>query len=142
VETNPEDVTPGYAAWAAGSSVRVSLGAQSFLPHLRASLGRRALADPAAAFKALQRAGCANVGVDLIFGIPGQSAGDLAADMGEVARLRPGHVSWYELDAPSGTPLGRRVAAGEATLPDADAQAALYRRVVRGLTRLATPGTR
>jgi len=136
VETNPEDVTPGYAAWAARRSVRISLGAQSFLPRLRAALGRRAAGDPAAAFGKLRRAGCANVGADLIFGIPGQTAGDLEADLAEVARLRPDHVSWYELDAPPGTPLGWRVAAGDQALLDDDARAAMYRRVVRGLSRL------
>jgi len=136
VETNPEDVTAAYATWVARRHLRVSLGVQSFLPRLRAELGRRPTADPVAAFVSLRRAGCTNLGVDLIFGIPGQAVGDLGADLAEVARLRPEHVSWYELDAPPGTPLGRRVAAGEIELPGADVQAALYRRVVRGLQRL------
>lgn len=136
VETNPEDVTPSYAAWAAGRKLRISLGVQSFTPRLRAALGRRSQADPAAAVAALRAAGVRNIGVDLIFGIPGQSAGDLEDDLVEVARLRPEHVSWYELSAPSATTLGRRISAGSLALPDEDAQAELYRHAVRGLERL------
>ena len=90
VETNPEDVTAGYAAWAAGRGIRVSLGAQSFVPRLRAALGRRAEADPAAAFRRLRAAGCANVGLDLIFGIPGQTAAELDADLARGRRAAAG----------------------------------------------------
>jgi len=162
VETNPEDVTAGYARWAAGRMLRVSLGVQSFKPRLRNALGRRAQADPAAAFRRLRRAGCANVGIDLIFGIPGQTAADLDADLATVARLRPEHVSWYELDVVAGTALAARLEApagaglrasgaaaratctqasagpgpGGSAQPDADARAGMYRTVVRGLERL------
>jgi oxygen-independent coproporphyrinogen-3 oxidase len=109
VETNPEDVTAGYAKWAAGRGIRVSLGAQSFVPRLRAALGRRTQADPAAAFRRLRTAGCTNVGVDLIFGIPGQTADELEADLAAVAQLRPDHVSWYELDVVESTALAARL---------------------------------
>jgi oxygen-independent coproporphyrinogen-3 oxidase len=136
VETNPEDVTPEYAEWAARRGVRVSLGVQSFSARWRGVLGRRAAADPAVAYRRLRAAGVANVGVDLIFGIPGQGRGDLEAELGQVARLRPDHVSWYELDAPRGTPLAARLAAGEAALPDEDECAAQFRVIVRGLSRL------
>jgi len=136
VETNPEDVAPAYAAWAARRQVRVSLGVQSFDARLRGVLGRRAQADPQAAYERLRAAGVANVGIDLIFGIPGQTAGDLERELAQVARLQPDHVSWYELSAPQGTPLAARLAAGKASLPDDDEQAAMFRRIVRGLGRL------
>ena len=41
LETNPEDVSEIYAAWAARRGLRVSLGVQSFATRLRAALGRR-----------------------------------------------------------------------------------------------------
>jgi oxygen-independent coproporphyrinogen III oxidase len=136
VETNPEDVTTAYAEWAARRAVRVSLGVQSFDAGLRDALGRRAQSDPEDAFRRLRVAGVANVGIDLIFGIPGQGMGDLERELAQVARLQPDHVSWYELDAPHGTPLAARLAAGRAALPDADEQAAMFRLIVRGLGRL------
>ena len=120
VETNPEDVDEAYAAWAAGSGVRISLGAQSFSPGLRAVLGRTAQADPAAAFRRLRGAGVANAGIDLIHGIPGQSPELLGADIAAVLDLRPDHVSWYELDVIEGTALAARLtdaAAAGAAVP-------------------------
>ena len=171
VETNPEDVDDEYAAWAAvtplgGSAggrargqavppcVRVSLGAQSFSPELRAVLGRTAQADPAAAFRRLRRSGVAGAGIDLIHGIPGQTPELLAADIAEVLALRPDHVSWYELDVHEGTALAARLGAAggldPAAAPDPavpldpaampadpmdDVRAAGYRRIVRELSR-------
>jgi oxygen-independent coproporphyrinogen-3 oxidase len=122
VETNPEDVSDAYSAWVAGAALRVSLGVQSFLPELRRALGRVAVADPAAAFRRLRRAGVPAVSVDLIHGIPGQTAELLRHDLDAVAALRPHHVSWYELTPPPSS-------------PDADLRAELYRTVVRGLGR-------
>jgi coproporphyrinogen III oxidase-like Fe-S oxidoreductase len=136
VETNPEDVTPAYAEWAARRRVRVSLGVQSFDTRLRGVLGRRTDADPAKAYRRLRLAGVANVGIDLIFGIPGQGAGDLERELAQVARVQPDHVSWYELDAPQGTALAARLRAGDAMLPDDDERAAQFRSIVRGLGRL------
>ena len=46
-----------FADWAAARRLRVSLGVQSFDERLRAALGRRAAADPAAAFATLREAG-------------------------------------------------------------------------------------
>jgi putative oxygen-independent coproporphyrinogen III oxidase len=134
-ETNPEDVTASYARWAAGRGLRVSLGVQSFVPGLRVALGRRAQAEPAAAFRRLRRAGCTNVGIDLIFGVPGQTESDLLTDLDAVASLRPDHVSWYELDVVEGTALASRPRAA-AGRPECDERADMYRRVVRGLERL------
>jgi oxygen-independent coproporphyrinogen-3 oxidase len=121
VETNPEDADDEYASWAAGAlvspatgaprGVRVSLGAQSFSPALRSVLGRTAQADPAEAFRRLRAAGVGNAGLDLIHGIPGQDADLLAADIAAVLKLRPDHVSWYELDVVEGTALATRLAA-------------------------------
>jgi putative oxygen-independent coproporphyrinogen III oxidase len=141
VETNPEDVDEAFVAWAAAAplagragaarGLRVSLGVQSFSPDLREALGRRAQADPAEAFERLRCAGVANLSLDLIQGIPGQTAGGLEADIAAVLALRPDHVSWYELGLVPGTPLAARSAGSR----DEDAGAALYRRVVRALSR-------
>jgi oxygen-independent coproporphyrinogen-3 oxidase len=149
VETNPEDVDAGYAAWATGailagsagaSRLRVSLGAQSFSAELRLVLGRTAQADPAEAFRRLRAAGVANAGLDLIHGIPGQTPELLAADLAAVLDLLPDHVSWYELDVIEGTELAARLADGmdAAAMPADpmdDVRAAGYRRIVRELSR-------
>lgn len=134
VETNPEDVSESYGAWAAARRLRVSLGVQSFDRRLREALGRRAAADPVDAFARLRDAGVANLGVDLIFGIPGQMPADVERELGVIAELRPDHVSWYELDVVPDTPLVRRLEGGDG-VKDED-QAELYRGIVTGLERL------
>ena len=126
VETNPEDVTADYAAWAAARRLRVSLGVQSFDAGLRAALGRRGAADPAEAFAALRaagvgapadgavaparRPGAAGLGIDLIFGLPGQQVSDVEAELAIVERLRPDQVSFYELSLAPASVLAARVA--------------------------------
>ena len=167
VETNPDDVTPAYAAWAATRRLRVSLGVQSFDASLRAALGRRGEADPAAAFARLreagvgvlgqrpgsraqrpgaraQRPGAPGLGVDLMFGLPGQQAADIEAELSMVERLRPDHVSYYELSLAPDAVLGARVAPTGAArlgwdapeLPDDETLAVMYRRIVTGLGEL------
>jgi oxygen-independent coproporphyrinogen-3 oxidase len=141
VEANPEDVDDAFAAWAATAprargrraarGLRVSLGVQSFSPDLRRALGRRAQADPAAAFRRLRRAGIANLSIDLIQGMPGQTAVGLEGDITEALALRPDHLSWYELGLVAGTPLAAR----STDARDEDAGAAAYRRVVSALSR-------
>jgi oxygen-independent coproporphyrinogen-3 oxidase len=48
-------------------------------------------------------AGFDNVSLDLIYGIPGQSAADLERDLAEALALEPEHLSAYELEAKPGT---------------------------------------
>jgi oxygen-independent coproporphyrinogen-3 oxidase len=105
VEANPETVTPTLAMGLRESGVtRVSLGAQSFQPHLLAVLERRARpADVRHAFYRLRDAGFDNISLDLIYGIPGESAADLEDDLAEALALAPEHVSCYELEAKPGT---------------------------------------
>ncbi len=105
VECNPETVTPDKArVLVEGGVTRVSLGAQSFRPHLLATLER--LAAPEAirsAVAILRGAGVQSLNLDLIFGVPGESAADLRADLDDALALQPDHVSYYELEAKPGT---------------------------------------
>ena len=110
VEANPETVTPALAATLRATGVnRVSLGAQTFSARLLAVLERRATADSVRrAFYALRDAGCDNISLDLVYGIPGQSTADLRHDLGEAIRLAPEHLSCYELEAKPGTRFTHR----------------------------------
>jgi oxygen-independent coproporphyrinogen III oxidase len=105
VEANPETVTPELSRFLREEGVtRVSLGAQSFRPHLLSVLERRARPDDVRrAFYDLRDAEFDNISLDLIYGIPGQSASDLEADIDEALALGPEHLSCYELEAKRGT---------------------------------------
>jgi len=105
VEANPETVSPALARLLARNRVnRVSLGAQSFDLELLAILERVAGPDDVRrAVHHLRAAGCDNISLDLIYGIPGQSPALLERDLAEALALEPEHISAYELEAKPGT---------------------------------------
>jgi len=134
VEANPETVTPELAALLLEHGVnRVSLGGQSFQPHLLGTLERRASPeDVRGAVHTLRDAGFDNVSLDLIYGIPGQSVADLERDLAEALALAPEHLSCYELEAKPGTRFTR--AHGAELARQADAMEDYFERVVDVLT--------
>ena len=134
VEANPETVTPELAALLRDCGVtRVSLGAQSFQPRLLSVLDRHAGPDDVRrAVYALRDASFDNVSLDLIYGIPGQSAPDLDADLSEALALAPEHISCYELEAKPGTRFTH--AHGAELARQAEAMESYFERVVARLT--------
>jgi putative oxygen-independent coproporphyrinogen III oxidase len=134
VEANPETVTPELAALLREHGVnRVSLGAQSFQQHLLDTLERRAAPETIrGAVRVLRDAGFDNISLDLIYGIPGQTAADLARDLDEARALEPEHLSAYELEAKPGTRFTH--ANGAELERQADAMEAYFEHVVTTLT--------
>jgi len=134
VEANPETVTPELAALLSRNRVnRVSIGAQSFQPALLRVLERRAQPeDVRRAVHALRDAGFANISLDLVYGIPAQSAADLDADLAEALALVPEHLSCYELEAKPGTRFTH--AYGRELERQADSMESYFERVVETLT--------
>ena len=134
VEANPETVTPALAALLREHGVtRVSLGAQSFRPHLLATLERLAGPDAVrAAFYHLRDAGFDNISLDLIYGIPGQGAADVARDLDDALALEPEHLSCYELEAKPGTRFSHTF--GDELARQSEAMEDYFERVVRQLT--------
>jgi oxygen-independent coproporphyrinogen-3 oxidase len=133
VEANPETVTAELArSLEAAGVTRVSLGAQSFQPHLLRVLERRARpVDVRRAFYHLRDANFDNTSLDLIYGIPGQSASDLSRDLAETLALAPEHVSCYELEAKPGTRFTH--AHGEELAHQAEAMEGYFEQVVATL---------
>jgi oxygen-independent coproporphyrinogen-3 oxidase len=134
VEANPETVTPALAALLRDHRVsRVSLGAQSFRPQLLEVLERVAGPDDVrCAVHNLRDAGFDNISLDLIYGIPGQSAADLEADLADALALEPEHLSCYELEAKPGTRFTH--AYGDELARQAEAMEGYAERVVETLT--------
>jgi oxygen-independent coproporphyrinogen-3 oxidase len=134
VEANPETVTPELARALRDAGVtRVSLGAQTFRPELLRVLERVAGPDDVRrAAHHLRDANFDNVSLDLIYGIPGQSAADLEADLDDALALAPEHLSCYELEAKPGTRFTH--AWGEELARQADAMEVYFERVVARLS--------
>ncbi len=99
MEVNPGTVERGdLQAFRDAGVTRISLGAQSFDDRMLAVLGRiHAAADILEAYEQAAAAGFSSINVDLMFALPGQSQDAAAADVRELIRLAPPHVSYYQL---------------------------------------------
>jgi putative oxygen-independent coproporphyrinogen III oxidase len=119
LEANPGAVEHGrFSELAAAGVNRVSLGVQSFQPRLLRAIGR--IHDDREAHVAiaeLAQAGIGNFNLDLMFGLPGQTPAEAAADVATALAAHPPHLSLYQLTLEPGTPFHRR----PPSLPDDDA---------------------
>jgi oxygen-independent coproporphyrinogen-3 oxidase len=97
---------------------RVSLGAQSFGDAVLRRAGRRhTAADVEAAFLRLRAGGFANLGLDLIAGLPGAGPASWRASLQRACALAPQHVSVYGLGVEPGTALHTRIGEGAGGRP-------------------------
>jgi oxygen-independent coproporphyrinogen-3 oxidase len=124
VEANPGSVSARKAALLCKLGVnRISLGVQSWENTLLKILGREHNADQAEeSFHILREAGCSNINVDLMFGLPGQKVHQWQQTLQKTISLRPDHVSAYCLTYEEDTEFFLRQSRGELKAnPDADA---------------------
>ena len=115
IEVNPGDwsVARFQEARAFGFN-RVSLGVQSFDDAVLQRLGRRHSARRArAAVAAARGAGFANLNIDLMYGVPGQSARSLEQCLHTACALEPSHISCYQLTVKPGTPFASDASWGQ-----------------------------
>ncbi len=122
LEANPGTVDEPYLSRLRELGVnRLSLGVQSFRDDELAFLGRIHSAEEArSAYRAARSAGFDNVSLDLIFGLPGQTADRWLGSLEEAIGLGPEHLSLYPLTVEEGTPLAHEVARGRTPAPDPD----------------------
>ena len=125
MEANPESLTERMVRdiWALGVN-RLSVGVQSFDDEVLRTLGRAHSSDDARHAIEAARTRFDNVSVDLMCGIPGQSAASFEASVREAVRLGASHVSVYPLTVEPHTPFYSAVLAGELEEPDDDVEAA------------------
>jgi oxygen-independent coproporphyrinogen-3 oxidase len=99
LEANPSRrEAPDWRGLRAAGVTRISLGVQSLRDEDLHALARGHTAEEAReAFAATREAGFDDVSVDLIYGVPGQSAGDWAAGLEAAIGLEPDHLSCYAL---------------------------------------------
>ncbi|MCR4963848.1 MAG: radical SAM family heme chaperone HemW [Firmicutes bacterium] len=125
LEANPETVDERkLALWRQAGINRLSLGAQSFHQRLLQAMGRGHDGEQTRqAVAAARQAGFDNIGLDLIYGLPGQTLADWKQDVARALALQPQHLSLYGLTLAPETPWGRQAAAGRLT-PAAEEEAA------------------
>ena len=127
-EANPETLTPELLDGIRATGVnRLSMGMQSAVPHVLATLDRAH--TPGRVVEAVdwaRAAGFSNLSLDLIYGTPGESVADWETSVDSALALEPEHISAYSLIVEDGTPLARRMARGELPYPDEDDLADKY----------------
>lgn len=113
---------------------RLSLGLQAAQDHLLRQIGRiHTYADFLIAYELAREAGFANINIDLIFGLPGQTPADWEATLASVVSLQPEHISAYGLILEEGTALYRWRERGLLALPEEDAESDMFAAVLREL---------
>lgn len=137
VEANPGTLTPEKLRDYRASGVnRLSLGAQAGQDALLQALGRiHRAADIGQAVAWARAAGFANLSLDLMYALPGQSTKDWVETLKMALALAPEHLSCYSLIVEPGTPLARAVAAGELIPPGEEESLQMQRAAVRILGR-------
>ncbi|MEI6437493.1 MAG: radical SAM family heme chaperone HemW [Candidatus Omnitrophota bacterium] len=129
-EMNPESVDPAKAVLLKRLGVnRVSLGVQSLNDRTLELLGRPHRNDDARrAFSVLRAAGFADINVDMIYGLPGQGAREVLADLGDLLSLGSEHCSLYTLNVEE-----RSLFFARRMEVDPDAQGGLYSAVCQAM---------
>lgn len=128
LEVNPEGVDEArLSALREAGFDRLSVGVQSFDGAALRFLERRhGPEEGERVVAAARRAGFANLGIDLIVGLPTPHDGALDADLERAIALAPEHLSVYLLGIESPSRLARAVARGAARAPDDDRQAEAF----------------
>ena len=107
MEVNPGTVnTRKLEDYKAAGINRINIGVQSFLDSnlnfiRRIHSGR----DACEALISAGKAGFDNIGLDLIYGIPGQTPKSWLSDLSKAVEFEPEHLSCYMLTYESGTPM-------------------------------------
>lgn len=128
VEANPATIDSAVAALLVSAGVtRVSLGAQSFLPAELAALERiHHPEDIAPSVDFLRRAGIAQINLDLIFGIPGQTLATWLQSLQAAIDLGADHLACYGLTYEPGTKLTAQRQRGLVDVCEEDLEAELF----------------
>jgi oxygen-independent coproporphyrinogen III oxidase len=133
VECAPGTLTqPIFESLVSAGVNRVSLGVQSFVDKEAASVAR--LHDRATVLsdiERLRRAGIGNINIDLIAGLPHQTAESWAYSLDQALATGVPHISVYMLEVDHDSRLGRELIAGGSRyhahfVPDDDATAGFY----------------
>ena len=146
LEAAPGTITAENASgWVDAGVTRVSLGVQSFIDtEIRRTGRKHSAAIVAEEIRVLRNAGVADINIDLIAGLSGQTEDSWRESLDWIERLAPEHVSVYMLEIDEDSRLGKElllggVRYGALDTPSEDATAAFYEIAVDRLAALGIP---
>lgn len=134
-EANPDSVSDKFLKRMRNEGFnRVSLGVQCDNDEILKKIGRpHTYAQAVHAVQRIRKAGFRNLSLDLMYGLPGQSAEDWLHTLRNVLSLKPEHISCYGLKVEEGTPLYEY--RQYCDLADDDTQADMYLAAVQMLQK-------
>ena len=124
VEAHPESVTPeGLFQLREAGFTRISFGAESMDQQELRRVGRLGSAlSTVAAVGAAREAGFADINLDLMYGLPGQTLQTWTHSLRAASALGPTHLSCYALTIEEDTALRSAIQRGRVPAPDEDLQ--------------------
>lgn len=122
MEANPADLNPDFLESIHEIGInRINIGVQSFDEKVLKFLGRRhSLHQAISAIEASRKVTFKNIGLDLIYGVPGQVMDSWLKTLRQALHFSPEHLSCYQLTFEPETPLGGRFQSGEFHAPGDD----------------------
>jgi oxygen-independent coproporphyrinogen-3 oxidase len=128
LESNPGTISADKAALFRQAGIsRISVGAQSFEDRELSCIGRIHTADTILeSLDLLRESGFININLDLMLGLPYQTAQSWRKNLDVAARLRVTHISVYMLDLDEQCRLYSMVADGSVEMPEEDVISDLY----------------
>ena len=124
IEANPADLNQSFLESVREIGInRINIGVQSFDEKVLGFLGRRhSVKQAISAIEASREAGFYNIGLDLIYGVPGQGIESWLDTLTKALVFSPEHLSCYQLTLEAKTPLGIKCQAGEFYVPGEELQ--------------------
>jgi len=137
LEANPGSISAGSLSDYRRSGInRINIGIQSFQDRVLGFLGRiHSAEDGGESIRRARRAGFSNIGLDLIYGIPGQTDASWLSDLETAVSFGPEHLSCYMLSYEKGTPLELRLRQGRFKAMPEERVAGLYLKTTQWLAQ-------
>lgn len=128
LEANPGTLESApFADYLKAGVNRLTIGTQSFNDRDLKFLTRiHSAAQAENAILSAQKAGFRNIGIDLIFAIPGQRLSDWEKNIRKAIELKPQHISMYGLTFEEKTPLTKAMHLGKVVKCDEELERQMY----------------
>lgn len=136
LEANPDDMIPEYVASLRTFPFnRISMGVQSFKAEDLRFLNRRHDREQALrAVELCKENGLANISIDLIYGLPGQTLKEWESNLDRAIQLDIPHISAYHLIYEEGTALYKLKEAGKISPVEEEISVSLFTSLIDRLT--------
>lgn len=137
IEVNPGTLTAAKAVEYQRVGInRISFGLQSAIDEELSSISRiHTYNDFLRSYEIARKAGIANINIDVMMGLPGQTPESLKTTLNRVSMLHPEHISAYMLIVEDNTPMKELYNSRPELFPSEETVSAMYEETVAFLKK-------